>query len=450
MPSMSTLGNLKKVVTKKIHQTVRRLEKNLENLGRVANPVPERVPIPVNIPTPQGARAFHFTTCSWERIIFCFTQLFKCPPHTQSHPSTTDGPRHSVQFSRPQIGYLPKPAVFPKSALFGSSISQTIALSIYGTRLATASLNANFHATRFYSTYSNLSGCNQWSWANINRSILFKHFSSKANFRLLKLLSFYRLPALTQTFKKRSMVYGEWDTRMPMWTIFSNFSKNTAKLVLQSAVKTAAATTLRLNALLTQGFHDMVLVLANEASTVAEGSYVDFKLQPLVLIPEKSMMSAEVLKELLSNLRHFERHLQQLQRDILKLGELGELLLRFVAEKCIIRVYFPNCDFERLQVLLREKNVCSGTIHEDLKQEASNLTRLSNVSSVTETDILSSYQSLVESSSGSEDSDVFSIQTSSSAMEKNLPGNMLPIQLGGIVPSQSGHVVFAEDSYCWA
>lgn len=458
MSSMPNIGNLKRVVSKKIRQTVRRLEKNLENLGRVANPVPQaaRIPVPVHIPVPQDPRILRYKSCSWHNIIPCVLHLLSltCCPQQPTTPQT----RHrqtTFQIGNIQLKYLRKPALYPRHALFGSSVSKTIAMSMYGTRLATAGAHADFHSTRFYSTYSNFTGqnFNTWRWAKINQSMMFKQFSSRAHFHLQKFLTFYRLPTLTQILKKRSYLQGEFEPRGRLWNIYSELAKNSTRVnIAETVAKTLTATTLRLNASLTQGFHDMVQVLAKEGLTISEGCYVDFKLQPLVLIPEKTMMTSEVLAELLSNLKHFERHLQQLQQDIGQLSDLGELPLRFVSEDNVIRVYFPNCDRERLQILLKEKNICSGVIYEDFKKEAAELDRFSNVSSVSENDILSSYYlSLVESSSSeSEDSNVLSMETSSSEFEKNLPGNMLPIHLGGVAPSQSGHIQFAEDSYCWA
>lgn len=458
MSSIPNISNLKRVVSKKIRQTVRRLEKNLENLGRVANPVPEaaRIPVPVHIPIPQDPRVLRIKSCSWYNIIPGVMHLleFTCGSQKQVTPRVAARPQQpSVQLGSLQFRYLRAPVSYPRSALFGASTSKFLLMSMFGTRLATAGVRADFHATRFYSTYTNFSGhCNHWRWAKINQSVMFKQFSSRAHFHLQKFLTFYRLPTLTQILKKRSYLQSEFEPRARLWNIYRELSKNRNTVnIAQTVAKTLTTTTLRLNASLTQGFHDMVQVLAKEALTISEGCYVDFKLQPLVLIPEKTMMTAEVLSELLSNLKHFERHLQQLQQDIAQLSDLGELPLRFVSEESVIRVYFPNCDRERLQILLREKNICSGVIYEDTKKEATELDRFANVSSVSENDILSSYYlSLVESSSESGDSNVLSMDTSSSEFEKHLPGNMLPMHLGGVAPSQSGHIQFAEDSYCWA
>lgn len=459
MSNVPNVNNLKRVVTKKIRQTVRRLEKNLENLGRLAGPVPDaaRIPVPVHIPVPPSHRSLSFKTCPWLSILPCITQLSQLFSGVQCHKPTLKYSFNPDSYCRTGPNRLMTTGLrgsgaFPKSALFGSSISQTIALSMYGTRLASSGLSADFHATRFYSTYSNFTGgrFNQWSWAKINNSMMFKQFSSRTQFTLQKFLTYYRLPTLTQILKKRSRnAYGEWEPRIRVWNICRELTKNAQ--MAGAIAKTAATTSLRLNALLTQGFHDMVRVLAKEASTVAEGCYVDFKLQPFVFIPEKTMMTPAVLAELLNNLRQFERHLAQLQRDLSLLSDLGELPLRFVSSEGVIRVYFPNCDRERLQILLREKNVCSGVIYEDFAQEAQELDRFSNVSTVSENDILSSYySSLVESSSQSADSDVLSFETSSSEFEKNSPGNMLPMHLENLEPNQGGPIVFAEDSYCWA
>ncbi|WPK26909.1 hypothetical protein PUMCH_004277 [Australozyma saopauloensis] len=450
MSSIPNVNNLKRVVSKKIRQTVRRLEKNLENLSRNVNPMPQpvRIPVPAQYAMPRGKDECN-RSCHWTNLLPCLTHLI-CSVPLSSVPN--GAPTRRLDLGKVLQLYLGRPARFPASALFGRSTFQTLAISVYGNKLA--STGFLYHNTRFYSTYSRMN-FNQWTWSKINQSIMFKKFSSQSQFRLQKFLSHYRLPTLTQILKKRSKcAQNEFEPRVRLWNIYRELSKKTTRFNsgVTAAANTITSTSLRLNALLTQGFHDMVRVLANEASTVAEGCYVDFKLQPLVLIPEKTMMSADILAELQANLKHFERHLAQLQNDISQLSDLGELPLRYVSSEGIIRVYFPNCDRERLQILLREKNICSGVIYEDFAQEAADLDRFTNVSSVSESDILSSYYlSSVESSSQSEDSDsnVLSLETSSSEFEKNLPGNMLPMHLGNIVPSQ-GPIMFAEDNYCWA
>lgn len=454
MSSIPNIGTLKRVVTKKIRQTVRRLEKNLENLGRLATPEPSRIPVPVHIPVSPGNRVYRFKECAWQSFFPCIIQLLRVVPQCPFRDTSCN--RENLLYSAP-IRVLPsltrRAAKFPAASLFGSSLSHTIDLSIYGARLATSGIHANFHGTRFYSTYSRFSNAHyqRWSWAKINNSIVFKQFSSRTQFHLQKFLSHYRLPTLTQILKKRSTgTTTEWEPKARIWSICNELARKATAATATSVAQTEPISRLRLNALLTQGFHDMVRLLSTEASTVNDGCYVDFKVQPLVFIPEKTMMSVEVLAELQKNLRQFERYLAQLQRDLSQLSDLGELPLRFVSEESVIRVYFPNCDRERLQVLLREKNICSGVIHEDLAQEAQELDRFSNVSSVSEDDILSSYYlSLVDSSCDS-DSNVLSIETSSSEFENNMPQNLLPMNLPNVQQTHGGRIEFVEESYCWA
>lgn len=278
---------------------------------------------------------------------------------------------------------------------------------------------------------------------------MFRQFSSRTQFHLQKFLNYYRLPTITQILKKRSRNdYCEWESRVPIWNICRELTTKKPQVNMASvATNKVTSTALRLNALLTQGFHDMVRALATTASTVAEGCYVDFKLQPVVLVPEKTMMNCEVLAELLTNLRQFERYLAQLRRDLAQLSDLGELPVRFVSKEGVIRVYFPNCDIERVQILLREKSVCTGVIHQDFSQDDLELDRFCHLSSVSENSFLSShYLSLVELNSESSDSNVLSLETSSADFVKHQPGNIQPMHLESVDISESGHIEFVEDS----
>lgn len=282
---------------------------------------------------------------------------------------------------------------------------------------------ARFPQVRAYSTYSSrFSGFHNWRWNRINQSILFQNFSSRASFRLRLFSSFYRAPSVTEMLRKRSG-----------YTLAVELRRTATYAVPMAEVPL----TLRLNLLLTQHFHDMVMDLARPAA--ACGCYVDFKLQPKIMIPQATMMSGEVLGELLANLKHFERHISELQRDLTRLSELGELPLKVIGAENVIRVYFPNCDRDQLEVLLQEKNVVGGVIHEDYALDAAALERDESVSSVSDFDVLSSCSLLSLVSSGSEYEDILSSSCSDSHV----------VHLEPLVTLD--HVEIAgEDDYCWA
>ncbi|SGZ49206.1 CIC11C00000004211 [Sungouiella intermedia] len=285
-----------------------------------------------------------------------------------------------------------------------------------------STLHGAYRGTRYYSTYtSRFSGFSNMRWSRINTSIIFHNFSSRGQFRLKLFTSFYKAPTLTELLKKKFQVHDEsnpWNSARPM-----AYAASTAMEQVPLA--------LRLNVLLTQKFHDMVMDLARSDSEVSQGCFVDFKVEPKLLIPQTSMMSGELLAELLDNLKRFERHIMDLQKDLARLSELGELPLRFLASSNTIRVYFPNCDREKLEALLLEKNVMSGIVHEDIRDECKDFS--DEVSSVSEFDILSSCNMLTLSGSGSESSydDVLSSSCESQAKQDRVE-------------------IYEEDSYCWA
>lgn len=288
-----------------------------------------------------------------------------------------------------------------------------------------ATFNRGYYSTRFYTTYTGrFTNFNNMRWSKINGSLLFQNFSSRGQFRLKLFSTFYRAPALTELIKKR---LGFNEERENFWM------QRTREAWATTAMQQVPLS-LRLNILLTQRFHDMVMDLASPAAEAADGCFVDFKIEPKILIPSATMMSAEVLTELLANLKHFEKHLIELQRDLTRLSELGELPLRFLANKNTIRVYFPNCDRAKLEALLLEKNVSSGTVYEDARNEIDSLSS-DEVSSVSEFDILSSCNMLA----------LLALSESESCYDDVLSSSR------GSVGRQENHIeIFEEDSYCWA
>lgn len=123
-------------------------------------------------------------------------------------------------------------------------------------------------------------------------------------------------------------------------------------------------------------YHELVkrlaAVLHPEASEKTEtpnqasvpGVYVDFRFGPRILVPRATVLSADVVDEMIDSLRRYREKLAEVQQDLARLSELGELPVEVMAEEGVIRVFFPNCDRERLEMLLMEKNVVGGVIHD--------------------------------------------------------------------------------------
>lgn len=242
--------------------------------------------------------------------------------------------------------------------------------------------------------------------------MLFQNFSSKSQFRLKHIANFYRTPTLTQLLKKSGKELDE----EPMIPLARRAIPKPSKPSFAATAMARIPSVIRLNIKLTPKFHDVIMQLARPRTEVAEGCFVDFKIMPRILIPATTVMSAEILGELLANLKHFEKHIAELQRDLTQLSELGELPLRFIGDQNTIRVYFPNCDRARLEALLLEKNVLGGIIFEDVANECA-LLDTDSVSTVSDFDVLSSCNLLSLVSSGSGDYDDVLSSSASEAPE---------------------------------
>lgn len=293
-----------------------------------------------------------------------------------------------------------------------------------------------YHTSRFYSTYTRFNNFGSWRWTNINNSVLFNNFSSKSQFRLKQFHRFYKTPTLTQLLR-RNLDSPEETRQILLYRPLASVAGPAAKSIL---------TSLRLNLLLTKKFHDVIMDLARPASTMASGCYVDFHVEPKLLIPASTILNGEVLQELLDGLKRFERHLHLLQKDLANLSELGELPLKFVPCENVIRVFFPNCDREKLHTLLVEKNVRGGIIYEDLTNECGQLEHDSSVTSISDFDILSSCttssrDTLALSVSLDYDADILS-ESAESLFKEHRVVHLEPVDV-------SAHVEIADEFY-WA
>ncbi|OBA22584.1 hypothetical protein METBIDRAFT_11400 [Metschnikowia bicuspidata var. bicuspidata NRRL YB-4993] len=321
MSALKNLTSLKRNITRRLRQALEELQENLGNLGNNL----ERQAAPVRIPVPaRGGAPFRGRN----------------PMNFLRGDVLTSG-RRSARFLAGLPTGLP-------TGFLARGLS-----SLVGSR------DPRRHGSRFFTTYNRLGAFSSWRWARLNQSVLFHHFSSKSQFRLKAFHRFYNTPALTHLLKKNGAL-GQPDP-------FMGRGKHGAARRSRCAVpeRAAVASSLRLNLLLSPRFHDMVQALARPLSPQPSGCYVDFALQPKFLIPPATVMNADVVGELQANLQRFERQVAELQEDLLKISELGELPLKLMAAEGVLRVFFPNCDRAQLECLLVEKNVRGGVIHED-------------------------------------------------------------------------------------
>lgn len=101
--------------------------------------------------------------------------------------------------------------------------------------------------------------------------------------------------------------------------------------------------------------------------SIIHGCYVDFPIGADLSIPSMTFLTEEILSEINANLTYITRRINELKQDFKNLSELGELPIKYIAQENVLRVYFPNCDYDKLEVLLREKNIVGGIIYENKK-----------------------------------------------------------------------------------
>ncbi|KAG2734206.1 hypothetical protein G9P44_002212 [Scheffersomyces stipitis] len=243
--------------------------------------------------------------------------------------------------------------------------------------------------------------------------------------------------------------------------------------------------TIRLNLSLTPNHHQVTLQLARtdssatqqekmEADQVIVGCYMDFPISFNLNIPTETLLSEEIMDEMLDNIKRFEKQLSDLKSDLKNLFELGELPIKYISGKNVLRVFFPNCDRGKLDSLCREKNITGGVIYEDVEGMGSSISEppvlsstscsASSSNAVTETDILSSYydsheshNSTVSSFGSEQDYEMFS----DSDMHHPISNEEI-VRLDGIIPeaefqfqvpqfSMEPQVNFNDyDDYYWA
>lgn len=298
-------------------------------------------------------------------------------------------------------------------------------------------------STRFFSTFFSYkrfshNPFHDLRWQKARASLSPLNFAGRNSFHQKAVNLLYRIPTLTQLSKKKfHLAFEEENER----TITLQMRLN----LLKFAGISNTAFSLQFNLLTTPKFHDAIMKLAKPANDHVPGCYVDFKIFPRIMIPSATVMNADVLGELLSDLKKFEKLVVELRNDLEKLSELGELPLRYIASQNTIRVYFPNCDREKLEALLVEKNVSGGIVHEDVSNECELSDSEGILSSISEFDIMSDsdMNSLPSLSSGSTGYDEILSSTSSSAPDRI-------VRLEDEVDVADSIEIVSQDDFHWA
>lgn len=226
-----------------------------------------------------------------------------------------------------------------------------------------------FKGNRFFSSFCPFSG-RRFANGLVTQNFAQRSYSLKA-FKLTK------VPSLTHLAQKNLChVFEEeedkcWDKGMQS-AIAELFRLKTpvklqAEFLVVECIR-AVPTVLKTSIQCSPHYHELVKRLGSWATEEAEpafsGVYVDFRYAPRLSVPEKTVLTTDVVDEMMDNLARFREKLAEVQRDLARLSELGELPVEVVQDEGVIRVFFPNCDRERLETLLVEKNVVGGVIHE--------------------------------------------------------------------------------------
>lgn len=213
----------------------------------------------------------------------------------------------------------------------------------------------------------------------LNQGFMFHNFSSAFQ-------NGYRLNLYKQNINLtyRTVIYNLTQAKS-LSTGHTNLGIHTEALKRETAEKKPS---IRLNLSLSPKHHTLTLSLARTDSTASQqerqqadqvhhGSYIEFPVNFNLNIPQETILSEEVLDEMLYSVQAFEKQLREFKGDLQNLFELGELPIKYIKEKNALRVYFPNCDPVKLESLCREKNISGGVIYEDfsLVQEETGLVR---------------------------------------------------------------------------
>lgn len=279
--------------------------------------------------------------------------------------------------------------------------------------------NNKFSFFRKYSNYYSLHHKCKLNWLKFNGNLnpnfsIYNNFSTKYQlWYRLKLHNIYKAPSLNTILHSSSKK-------------FSIANNDNSHKLMKSKLKSVPMETspsnntkIRLNISLSPTFYDYVSKLQNQnlelpeddyhqINEIPKSSYLDISINPNILIPSSTFLNEDILSELINNVKMFEKKLIEIKEDLVKLGELGELPLKYIPHKNIIRIYFKNCDKVELQNLLSEKNIKNGTIVEEERTLAPH-----DSVPITEFDVLSSFNTV--SSIDDFDNELLSTTSSSSS-----------------------------------
>ncbi|QRG37041.1 hypothetical protein FDK38_001411 [Candidozyma auris] len=355
--ALKNLAALKRNITRRIKQALEDLRENLdhEGYGIRNNPVPARIPVTVPVGgRSRGFRRMNFGGC------------------TRNY-STFFGANHS-------FGWSCRSMFYHKFGFFGRN-----------------SMKFRFQHFRFMSQFCPFSRFGQhFSPRGPRMSLMAQNFTARSHYHSSNVFRLYNVPTLTHLSQQNYSGYGDDDNcglHMGVQNAVGQLLMKKNQGVAFSAgkealdcLKEAAAeavhvvpSTIRVNLSCSPKYHEIVKRLAGwvssvtqssedssvpHASSASRGVYVDFKFGPRMLVPETTVLSADVVEEMIGGLQRYQQKLAEVQQDLARLSELGELPVQVLAEEGVIRVFFPNCDRERLEMLLVEKNVSGGVIHE--------------------------------------------------------------------------------------
>jgi hypothetical protein len=174
----------------------------------------------------------------------------------------------------------------------------------------------------------------------------------------------------------------------------------------------------RVNISLSKDYHQLLIKFSKnevinadhypELSTnpiTTSGCYVEFPISFSFNIDE-TILNLDVIDDMITNIELFQFKLKNLKSDLLALFDLGELPIKYDSKRGVIKVYFPNCDSEKVKILLQEKGVVGGVIVQE-HQSVSN-TEVQIQDSDFSSDILSSSGLTNSVTSYNDDDDILS------------------------------------------
>ncbi|RCK66803.1 hypothetical protein Cantr_02510 [Candida viswanathii] len=235
-------------------------------------------------------------------------------------------------------------------------------------------------------------------------------------------------------------------------------------LTVSELTKNKFNPTIRLNLSLTPDHHHLTLKLAKTESTnipiqqfqPPKSCFIDFPINFNLNIPNETILSEEILDEMMFNIKSFEKKLTTLKKDLANLFDLGELPIKYISGKNVLRVYFPNCDREKLEILCQEKGITGGFIIEEVDEGVADTAMSSNSTSYG-SDILSSCgadESNASSSTSSYSSDILSDYSADNVLQDAILNDTEIIRPMNItIPAPLSHnnvdIYDANEDYHW-